>query len=115
MLYPDKVSIFGRSTASRDVNGLPVETEPDKHIRIHAMLQFNRSTTGSNNNRHADRGVIEQPGTSRVYTDIDVADVEPDDILVHHHPTQNDVRYIVLRAVDEGGRGKHWRIEVSTL
>jgi hypothetical protein len=114
-LYPDTISVFARETTSRDANGQPVESETDRHINIPASVQLNRAVSGANGSDRHDRGTHEQPGTARVYTQTDVSDVMPDDILVHHHPKQGDIRFKVVRAVDQAGRGRRFRIEVSIL
>jgi hypothetical protein len=111
-LYPSKINVFRKITGSVDATGHPVESQDDLHVGISASVQLNPSTRGANANHHESRGTLEQPGTLRIYTQTNVSNVKPDDIIVHIESGQ---KYQVLRAVDQGNRGRRWRIEASIL
>lgn len=112
MMYRHLVSLH-RKDHTETVDGQLTNTRADLHIRIPALVQINRSTTGSRSGRVGNRGFPEQPAVGRVYTEHDVSDVREDDILVFHKST-GDETFTVLRANDQGGRSQNWRIEIAT-
>lgn len=112
MMYRHQVSLY-RKSHTTTVDGQLTASRQDLHVRISALVQLNRTTTGARSGRVADRGIPEQPAVARVYTRTDVSDVREDDILVFHGSTGDEL-FTVLRANDQGGRSRTWRIEAAT-
>lgn len=111
-LYPSTITIESKTTTGSDALGSPTQTKGALFTGIAASVQANRSTTGASGNHQRARGRLEQPGTFRIYTPVDVSSVPVDAIVTH---VQTGDKYQVMQVVNQGNRGKRWRIEASRL